>query len=310
VKNLDISVVRSTLLPLLLPIWFLSYAALTFFHLATHNYLAIDVTIYRHAAEMALSGGDPWTVDPNGSFAGPPATLLFYLPAAMLPLPLATLLMMSAGLAAAAWAVHRLRLPLWWVLFPPLFDALLAGNPDALVLAFLLVKGPLAGLAAVFKVYAFVPLLLQRRWPAVGLAVVVSALSLPLLSTFLANFDSVGRTLAGGAKLSAWGTWLIVPVVAALWSLRNRGAEWLIVPAVWPNTQGHYGTMSLPAVRDYPLAAALIGLDIPLVPPLAVMLIAVQDRLRRRQKAVDPPVAASDVRHRGEAYRPARPSER
>jgi hypothetical protein len=259
---------------------------------------------------MALAGGNPWTVDPNGSFAAPPATLVFYFPAALLPLPLATLVMMSAGLAAGAWAVHRLGLPLWWLLFPPLFDALLAGNPDALVLAFLLVKGPLAGLAAVFKVYAFVPLLLQRRWAAVGLACVVSALSLPLLPTFLANVDSVGLTLGGGAKLSAWGTWLILPVLAALWSLRKRGGEWLIVPAIWPNTQGHYGTMALPAVRDYPLAAALIGLDIPLVPPLAVILIAVQNWLRRREQAVDHVPTASDSSRRREAFRPATPSGR
>jgi hypothetical protein len=276
--------VRATIVPLLLPIWFVMYAIQTFIHFAVHDRIGIDLAIYRHAAEVALAGGNPWVIEPPLiPFAGPPPTLLLYVPVTLLPLPLATVVMMSSGVLGAAWAIRRLHLPLWWLLFPPLFDALIVGNPDALVLPLLLVRGPLAGLAAVLKIYALVPLLLQRRWTAIAVAGVVGALSLPQLPNFLATIGTVGSVLGASAKLSAWGTVFMIPVIVALWLLRRRGAEYLVVPALWPNTQSQYGTMALPAVHRYPLAAALIGLNTPLVPPLAVILMAVEDWVRTRR---------------------------
>jgi hypothetical protein len=278
--------VRSTIVPLLLPIWFVIYAIQTFVHFSAHDAIGVDLAIYRHAAEVALGGGNPWIPDPGWvSFAAPPPTLLLYVPVTLMPLPLATVVMMSAGVLGAAWAIRRLHLPLWWLLFPPLFDALIVGNPDALVLALLLVRGPLAGLAAVLKVYALLPLLLQRRWVALVLAAAVGAFSLPQLPNFLAAIDIVRSTLDTTAKLSAWGTVFIIPVIVALWFLRRRGAEYLVVPTLWPNTQSHYGTMALPAIHPYPVAAALIGLNTPLVPPLAVIVMAVEDWFRNRQEA-------------------------
>jgi hypothetical protein len=278
--------VRSTIVPLLLPIWFVIYAIQTFVHFSAHDAIGVDLAIYRHAAEVAIGGGNPWIPDPGWvSFAAPPPTLLLYVPVTLMPLPLATVVMMSAGVLGAAWAIRRLHLPLWWLLFPPLFDALIVGNPDALVLALLLVRGPLAGLAAVLKVYALLPLLLQRRWVALVLAGAVGAFSLPQLPNFLAAIDIVRSTLDTTAKLSAWGTVFIIPVIVALWFLRRRGAEYLVVPTLWPNTQSHYGTMALPAIHPYPVAAALIGLNTPLVPPLAVIVMAVEDWLRNRQEA-------------------------
>jgi hypothetical protein len=210
---------------------------------------------------------------------------------ALIPLPVAMVVAMSLTAAAAVWAIRHLGLPLWWLLFPPLFDALIGGNPDALVLPLLLVGGPLAGLAAVLKVYALVPLILQRRWGAVAIAVAVSILSVTQLPNFVASASTVGSVLGTSARLSAWGTWLAIPVIAALWLLRRRGAEWLVVPALWPNTQGHYAAMSLPVVRHYPVAAAMIGLNIPLAPPLAVIAVAVEDRIRSR-RTEDPPTGA------------------
>jgi len=285
--------VRSTIVPLLLPIWFVIYAIQTFVHFSVHDAIGVDLAIYRHAAEVALGGGNPWIPDPGWvSFAAPPPTLLLYLPVTLMPLPLATVVMMSAGVLGAAWAIRRLHLPLWWLLFPPLFDALIVGNPDALVLPLLLVRGPLAGLAAVLKVYALVPLLLQRRWAAVVLAGAVGALSLPQLPNFFAAIEIIRSALETTAKLSAWGTLFVVPVIIALWLLRRRGAEYLVVPTLWPNTQSHYGTMALPAIHPYPIAAALIGLNTPLVPPVAVMVMAVEDWFRTRHRTA---AGASDI---------------
>jgi hypothetical protein len=291
--RVDWQLVRSTIVPLLLPIWFLMYALQTAVHFAARDAIGVDLAIYRHAAEVALGGGNPWIPDPGWvAFAAPPPTLLLYVPVTLMPLPIATVVMMSAGVIGAAWAIRHLHLPLWWLLFPPLFDALIVGNPDALVLPLLLVRGPAAGLAAVLKVYALVPLLLQRRWVAVAVAVAVGALSLPQVPNFLAAIETVRHALEATAKLSAWGTLFVVPVIIALWLLRRRGAEYLAVPTLWPNTQTHYGTMALPAIHPYPLAAALIGLNTPLSPPIAVMVMAVEDWFRNRHRTA---AGASDI---------------
>jgi hypothetical protein len=283
-RPVNLRFVRSAVVSMLLPIWFAIYAVVSVVNFAIKGFLGIDFIIYRHAAEVALAGGNPWAIEPNlMPFAGPPPTLLFYVPLALIPLPVAMVVAMSLTAAAAVWAIRHLGLPLWWLLFPPLFDALIGGNPDALVLPLLLVSGPLAGLAAVLKAYALVPLILQRRWGAVAIAAAVSTLSVTQLPNFVASATTVGNVLGTSARLSAWGTWLAIPVIAALWLQRRRGAEWLIVPALWPNTQGHYAAMSLPVVRHYPLAAAMIGLNIPLAPPLAVIAVAVEDRIRSRR---------------------------
>ena len=205
---------------------------------------------------------------------------------------------MGAGLTAAVWAVRRLGLPAWWLCFPPLFEAVIVGNPDALILALLLARGPIAGLAAGLKVYALIPLVLARRWTAVAVALLVALASLPLLPAFLASLGSVSGVLERGtAHLSAWGTWLVVPTVLALVMLRRRGAEWLVVPALWPATQRHYAAMSLPAVRRSPIGAALMSLSLPLAPAVAVIAMAVEawwrdrrDRLRSGRSDEDDPL--------------------
>jgi hypothetical protein len=282
-RPIDWRFIVSRIVPVLLPLWFAMFAIQTLSYFVDHDLIGIDLAIYRHAAEVALAGGNPWAVDsPLPAFAAPPPTLLLYLPLTFLPLAVATVLVMTAQLLAAGWAIRRLGIPLWWLLFPPLFDALIVGNPDALVLPLLLVRGPLAGLAGVLKLYALVPLLLQRRWTAILVAAAVSAISLPQLPNFLAQLPMVGAVLASGEPLSAWGTWLVVPVLLALWVLRRRGAEYLVVPALWPNARSQYGTMALIAVHRYPIAAALIGLNTPLLPPLAVIAMAVEEAWRAR----------------------------
>ena len=269
-----------------LPIWFTAFAIRTFATFAAADHLGIDVEIYRHAAEVALAGGNPWTTELGRvPFVAPPPTLLPYLPLALIPLPAATVIFMTACVAGAVWAIRRLGLPIWWILFPPLFDALIVGNPDALVLPLLVARGPIAGLAVVFKVYAAVPLLFQRRWAPLIVGGAVSALALPQLANFLSQTDTIASVMSNHAKLSAWGTVLMVPVVGALWYLRRNGAEWLIVPSLWPNSQTQYGAMALPAVHRYPVGAALIGLNTPLLPPLAVMVMAVEEWLGRRRDA-------------------------
>jgi hypothetical protein len=265
----------------LLPLWFLLNGILMLQNLVSHGFQFIDIEVYRTAAAAALAGQDPWAPQPGAlAFAGPPPTLLLFVPLTFVSLEVAIVIATGVFVGAAVWAVRRLQLPMWWILFPPVLECLIVGNPDVLVLAFLLVRGPLAGLAVVAKVYGVIPLLFQRRWGALLLGCALAALTLPLWPAFLANLGTINASLQGQAEgFSAWGTWWLVPTVLALWVLRRKGAEWLIVPGLWPHTQTHYGAMSLPVMHRYPLAAAIVGLATPLAPPLAIIIIAVQERL-------------------------------
>lgn len=271
----------------LLPLWFLLVSGSTFVQLASHDLLGIDARIYRFAAVQLLSGGNPWTTRYDGvAFAGPPPTLLMYLPWSIVPEPAAVLIIILLSVAAGAWAIHRLRLPMWWLLFPPLFEAIIVGNPDAWILALLLVRNPLAGLAAGFKVYAVIPLVLQRRWPAVAVSVVIAGSSLVLIPQFLTMAGSVVSSLDDqAAHLSAWGTWFVLPTILALFALRRRGAEWLVVPALWPATQRHYAAMSLPAVSRSAIGAAIISTNLSLAPAVAVVVMAIEDAWNERRRA-------------------------
>lgn len=270
-----------------LPIWFVVLDVYVVAEYVRRGYLGIDAVLYRGAAQALIAGRDPWAIQSVGlSFAGPPPTLLAFVPLAFLPERLTILVTIGAGLVAAIWVVRRLHLPLWWLAFPPMFESLVVGNPDSIVLALLLVRGPAAGIAAAVKIYAVVPLLLQRRWCALLISTAVVLVSLPLMPAFLSDLDTVGRSLATqSAGMSAWGTWLVVPTVLALISLRRRGASWLVVPGLWPLTQVHYATMSLPVVRRLPIAAALIGLGTPLSAALAIIVGAVESRLREAEDA-------------------------
>jgi hypothetical protein len=273
--------VLTTFIRLLLPLWFVAYALLMIHNYATHGFLFLDIAVYREAAIAALAGGDPWAAEVGGLvFAAPPPTLLLLVPVAFLPLELAVVVVSIALTAASVWAIRRLALPLWWILFPPLFECLIVGNPDALVLAFLLVRGPVAGLAVVAKVYGIIPLIYQRRWGAVLLGCGLSLLTLPLWPDFFASLADINESLDTQTQgFSAWGTWWMLPTALALWVLRRKGAEWLVVPGLWPHTQTHYAAMSLPVMHRYPIAAAIVGLGTPLAPPIAIIIIALQERL-------------------------------
>lgn len=281
--------IATTVGRVLLPLWFGIYGLLTTANLVKNGFHFIDIEIYRTAATAALAGQDPWAT-PAGAlaFAGPPPTLLLFVPLTFVPLEVAIAIATAVFLAAAVWAVRSLRLPLWWILFPPVLECLIVGNPDVLVLALLLLRGPLAGLAIVAKVYGIIPLVYQRRWRAVALGLAVSAISLPLWPAFLASLPGVEGSLAAQSEgFSAWGTWWMVPTIIALWVLRRRGAEWLVVPGLWPHTQIHYAAMSLPVMRHYPIAAAIVGLGTPLAPAVAIMVVALQERFRVGPRQTD-----------------------
>jgi hypothetical protein len=244
---------------------------------AVSGTFALDLRIYRAAAQALFAGENPWNAGVLGiTFAAPPPTLIAYIPAGLLPEPLAIALYGAISLVAAAATLRALSLPFWWLLFPPLSEGLMQLNPDVVVIALLVRPSPLAGLAMVMKIYAALPLLLGERWRALFVGVGLCLLSAPLWPQFLEAAGTVALALPAqsGGGLSAAGTWLLVPVVISLVYLWRRGAEWLAVPAIWPYAQFHYSTLALPvAARNFGVALLLCA-PIAMAAPIATLYYA------------------------------------
>lgn len=270
-----------------LPAWFV---VIDLLWIAKPEVLAIDARHYQRAAAAWLAGGDPWAVTESGvTYAAGPHTLLFYAPTSVLPLALSVAVWMALGIVASIWLVRRLRLPLWWLAFPPLAHALWNGNPQPIALALLVLGGSIgAALAVGIKLYAALALVFRPR--ALIVAGTVLLVTLPLLpwQTYVADGFGVSSHLEGAWNGSAWRyPILLPPTLLALWILRDRGAEWLSVPAAWPATQFYYVGMAMPVVVGRPLVAAAFALPVPLMVPIVAMIMAGLE-LRRDRSVVWP----------------------
>jgi hypothetical protein len=258
-----------------LPAWFV---VIDLLWLAKPDVLAIDARHYQRAASAWLAGGDPWGVieGAGGNYAAGPHTLLFYAPTSVLPLAVSEAIWMTLGLAASVWLVRRLKLPLWWVLFPPLTHAIWNGNPQTIALALLVFGAPWAAVVAVgLKLYTALALLTRPRTLILaGIALAVTLLILPW-QLYLANGLGIGDHLGTAWNGSAWRfPILLVPTLLGLWVLRRSGAEWYAVPAVWPATQFYYVGMVMPAIVGRPILAVALALPVPLMAPILVMILA------------------------------------
>jgi hypothetical protein len=240
-----------------------------------------DTRIYYRAAEAWLHGGDPWAASYAGvAFGAPPPTLLAVAP--FVPMGEGTTVVVwSVGLIVlAAIALWRVRLPLWWLLWPPVFEGLWVGSLDLAVIALLLIPG-LGVIAAVAKVFGAVPLAILGRWrPVVALAgtVIVTAPFLPWGPYLDHGAAVIAEQNPGG--YSAWAvatpapTLLVVVAVAlALVVLGRRRSAWLAVPALWPYTQMHYSVLALPAIT--PVLAIAMSFRSPWTIAAAVIFEAV-----------------------------------
>lgn len=286
-RSPDLRLVWPVLVRYRLALWFLAidlwYVVPGFKALATFH-PGSNATLYAAAARAWLVGADPWQVTEFGiRFAAPPPTLLLYAPFAFLPPEVTAAFWLVADLLALAFVIRRLHLPWWWALFPPIWEGLLDGSPETVVLACLVATGPLVqALAPILKVYALAPLIGERRWRAVAvtlLALAVTTLVLPW-GPFLHDLPLVSATLGDqAANLSAYSVpWLLPFGVVGLVALGARRAGWLAVPVLWPHTQLHYATMTLPAMT--PLLAVAFSLPVPGASAVAVAGQAVLDRWR------------------------------
>lgn len=264
-----------------LPAWFV---AIDLLWVAKPDVLGIDARHYQRAASTWLAGGNPWSVTESGvPYAAGPHTLLFYVPTTWLPLPLSTAVWAILGLLASVWLVRRLGLPLWWLMFPPLAHALWNANPQTVMLALLVLGTPVAGaVASGLKLYALLPLAFHPRRLVVAVALL--AVTLPFLpwQLYVEQGLGVGSHLSTAWNGSAWRfPVLIPPTLLALWILRRDGAEWFIVPAVFPATQFYYVSTVLPALVGRPILATAMALPVPMLLPVVVIVLALKSLMAR-----------------------------
>jgi hypothetical protein len=248
--------------------------------------LGSHANVYTSAAAAWLAGGDPWTVGPRTAvFAGPPPMLLPFVPFISLSIDVTRVLWFGGDLLIAIWVIRRLGMAPYWLAFPPLFAAIVLGHLEVLVLAFLLIRGPLAGVSAVIKPYAVFPLLAERRWVAIMVGVALLGATLPFLP-WARFFDETPLILATLARQnigdSTFGDPVLVVVAGiSLALLGPRRALWLAAPVLWPFAQPIYKTLSMPALS--PIVAIAWASPIAGATLFGVMILAILvtiDRLR------------------------------
>jgi hypothetical protein len=266
------------------------------------NWVGGDALLYTRAARAWLSGADPWAVTVLGfRYAAPPTSWLPFVPLTWLPDALVLAMVWVGCVSAGLYAVRRLGLPAWWILFPPLAQAIWNGNPNALVLALLVSEHPLAeAIAAGCKIYAVVPLVIRGRWPGLVLAAVLGLLSWIFLpwGTYLARLGEInGALFTQATSYSLWPNAVAIAVVLpALWVSGRERSAWLIVPLLWPATQFDYAALALPALTGLTILG--FALPIPIVAPLTVLAQAAVIQAKRthrwlRRRASVPPAVRS-----------------
>jgi hypothetical protein len=338
----------------LLAAWFVVISATWILGPATRGnslWFGWDAVVYTQAARDLLAGADPWATQVFSiNFAGPPTSLLPFLPFVALPDSIVAGVWVAIGFASSLYSIRRLSLPMWWLAFPPVVIGIAAGSSAPLVLA-LVVKagfadrmfrvepaegeqsagegaavdgaviegtaaehpetaapGPVrllpvdgdfgvlltrrvaAGAAAILiRPYVALPAILLARWRTLILAAVAVVVTAPFLAwpSFFHDLPQIQQALvnqASGGLSAAGSPLLIVLAVTGMFALGRRRAAWLIVPALWPNTQLYYASLALPVLAEMPLVALAIAS--PATPGLIALGIyaqAVWERLSRRE---------------------------
>jgi hypothetical protein len=275
--------------------WFLYWVHDSCWSIPTDGRLGIDGRIYYRAAQAWLGGHDPWLagVPVNGfsfDFAGPPPTVLAFAPLAALPEEIFTAVWLAISAAAAVYTVRRVGLPLWWLLFPPIVQGVLVGNPQVVCLAVLLAGSDwLRALAIPLKFYAAWPMLAERRWRALGILAGLSVFSFVLWpglwTTYLSEFGTISERIAGesfgGFSASRDSGLFAITAIAivALALIDLRAAGWLSVPALWPSSQFFYSTFALPVMS--PILAVGLAVDQRGLPPQIICAYVVWRLVRR-----------------------------
>ena len=286
--------------PVVLLIWFVYWGwgsvAGTFTSWPDHlDTIGVDGRLYYRAAATWLAGGDPWTAFtatntwPPGSakvhflFTGPPPTVLAFVPFTWIPENGFVVGWFALTVGAAFYTLRRLRLPFWWILFPPTMQGILVANPQVVCLALLLASSDwLRALAAPMKAYAAIPMVALGQWRALTILAVAVAVSgvvcWPLWSLYASHFAETSAWLVEATQ-GGWSAsrepplWVAAAILLAILALANRReAGWLAVPTLWPASQFFYATFVLP-LRSPWLAAVIAATNRAAFPALSWVLV-------------------------------------
>jgi hypothetical protein len=276
-----------------LPFWFFLTSVAQWLALAGPWRPGFDTELAVGASRTWLAGGSPWAyflIGGDGNvyhFAGLPPTLFVYAPLTPLGLEFAGYLGVALSAVAAVVVLRRLKLPLWWLLFPPLNAAVYFANPHMLLM--LLLLSGASWLAPAVKVYALIPMLGEARWREIALGLAIFAATVLAAPTLWTSWLSDLWVTNARLVTEAQGGWSLTgPLVIlgvlpiAVIALRKgpRTAGWLVVPAVWPASEFFYSTTALPVIT--PLLAVFLAVPLHLGPPLGIAVYALQVAWRCR----------------------------
>ena len=304
-------------LPNFLPFWFLGWDALRLYQVGLvqrgldFSWFGRDFRIYRNAALELLAGRDPFGAFApwNGvdwHFAAPPIAAQAFVPFALVPEWLGLAVFATLSATVLCFALRRLGLPLWWILFPPVVEGLTAMNPQILVVGLLVIGTSWPSVVAAWlKVYALIPMVARRQFKAVAIVaasmVVSVAISPGPWSEYIARYGEIsGRLMSesqGGVSATLFlnpqvlplGEGLvivgIVAVLVLLVAVRDvRSAGWLAVPLLWPAAEYHYATFALPIARRI----STWILAVPLVPTYLVGLMVLAYEVVAERQPLSP----------------------
>jgi hypothetical protein len=279
---------RQRLVDVLLPLWFVVLASPLFLgYLTDWSTLFFDARLYADATRAWISGGNPWEVAYHGVYySAPPPSLLPLAPFTILPTPFDWVAVGVLVVGATILTIRLLRLPWWWLLFPPVVQGALSGNVQLLLIPLILGGG--GWLAGLLKIYGLVPLAFLGKWRQIAATVVVVVVTIPILpwGIYLANLGVINARLdaqTGYGMTFQQSAILLVPALVAMAVIGRNAAAWLAVPALWPAQQWYYASLALP-VRSA-LVGALIAVPMVGSGALALFVYAIVSVLSRRRAA-------------------------
>lgn len=250
-----------------LAVWFfvVTGVRLTFLDFSHVDRMFLDGQLYLEATRTWLLGGDPFTVVVHGlSLAAPPPTLLPLVPFAILPPAIGLVLLAVALVGSAVLTIRLLRLPWWWLAFPPLVECVITGNAHGLLLPLMLTGR--GWLAILIKIYAAVPLAILGQWRQLVLAAAAILITIPILpwGSYISKYADISARYAETSRAGLPAEVLLVMVPFALLAFLIVGREkaaWLSVPALWPSPQPYYSTLGMPTRSA--VAMAVIAFPLP-----------------------------------------------
>ena len=188
-------------------------------------------------------------------YAAPPPTLLAFVPFVWMPPLVVSLVWVIGSFILAVLAIRSLRLPLWWVAFPPIVDGALTAT--RMWRSWRSLSWPAAD-----WVRRAVPQDLRPRADAGRASVATGRFAAALLlatafvlpwAAWFAELPTITQHLTNTSRTtSVYGRPVLMAIaVVALLSLGTRRAGWLAVPLLWPSTQLHYVAISVPGLTPY-----------------------------------------------------------